>query len=92
MGRPLLVAHLGSGGFYLNLHKGCEAGGRSPVTFRTSRILSVPRGGVILSERCHPLDEAEFRGMHFMPAADIPAAFERLCRDTIIHKQVRGVG
>ena len=74
---------LASGGFYLNLHKGCEAGGRSPVTFRTSRILSMPLGGVILSERCHPLDEAEFRGlMHFMPAADIPAAFERLCRDS----------
>ena len=66
--------------FYLNLHKGCEAAGRSPVTFRVSRILSMPGGRMILSERCHPFDEAEFNGtVHFMPQEAIPSVFDRLC-------------
>ena len=67
--------------FYLNVHKGCEAAGKSPVTFRVSRILSMPGGRIVLSERCHPLDEAEFNGtVRFMPQDLIPPTFERLCR------------
>jgi hypothetical protein len=66
--------------FFLNLHKGCEAAGRSPVTFRVPRILSMPGGRIVLSERCHPFDEAEFNGtVRFMPQEAIPAAFDRLC-------------
>lgn len=67
--------------FYLNVHKGCEAAGKSPVTFRISRILSMPGGRMVLSERCHPLDEAMFNDtMRFMSQEAIPTTFDRLCQ------------
>ena len=63
-----------------NLHKGCEASGSTPVTFRVPRILSTPPGKVVISERCNPRDEAEFAGLvHFMPTHEVPSAFQRLC-------------
>ena len=41
----------------------------------------MPGGNIVLSERCHPLDEAEFNGtVRFMPQDAIPAAFNRMCR------------
>jgi len=68
--------------FYLNIHKGCEASGQSAVTFRISRILSMPGGRIVLSEHCSPMDEREFEGLvHFLPQAGIPDMFRRLCRD-----------
>ena len=66
--------------FYLNLHKGCEAGRRSPVTFARAYPLDARRQyrplGAVPS-----LHEAEFNGtVRFMPQDAIPAAFNRMCR------------
>ena len=48
-----------SHGVFLNLHKNCANGG--PLeSFRTSLILSA--GGVIVSSRCHGLDEKMYEG------------------------------
>lgn len=52
---------------WLNVHKGC--GGEDaakwhdlkPITWRNPKLLNA--GGLIISERCDPADEAEFDGM-----------------------------
>ena len=70
-----LAAVLGRYDIYLNVHKNCASGG--PVTFRNALLLSA--GKLILSDRAHPRDEAEFAGMvQFVPLADIGAAYRRL--------------
>ena len=45
---------------FLNLHKDC-GDSHNPVTFRVAKLLNAE--GLVLSERCHPRDEAEYAGM-----------------------------
>ena len=54
--RALLGAHA----VWLNLHKGC-GDAHNPVTFRVAKALLA--GRLILSERAHEKDEAEFEGL-----------------------------
>jgi hypothetical protein len=76
---PFLRA-LSSTPFFLSLNKGCEHDGKSPVTFRVARILSTASGGVILSHRCHTLEEVEYAGMvRFLAEDQIAPTYRRLC-------------
>lgn len=45
---------------FLNIHKGC-GDPHNPVTFRVTKILNA--GGIIVSERAHPLDEEAYAGL-----------------------------
>lgn len=45
---------------FVNLHKGC-GDAHNPVTFRVPKLLNARK--LVLSERCHPRDEAEFDQM-----------------------------
>lgn len=61
---------------FLNLHKQCERG-HAPVTFRHALLLS--HGKLILSERAHAGDEAEFAGLiTFVPQESIAKELARL--------------
>ena len=60
---------------FVNLHKHCASFG--PITFRNSLLLSA--GKVIVSDRAHPLDEAEYRGMmRFVPLEQISQVYREL--------------
>ena len=60
---------------HLHLHKHCGVSALQPApAFRLSPLLS--RGARVISEPCHPLDEAEYAGLvHFAPVDSIPAAY-----------------
>ena len=45
--------------FFVNLHKEC-GDAHNPITFRVPKLLNAEK--VVISERCHPKDEAEFDG------------------------------
>ena len=51
---------LGQSAIWLNLHKAC-GDAHNPVTFRVPKLLHA--GRLVLSERSHPKDEAQFRGL-----------------------------
>ena len=60
---------------YLNLHKRCAPGG--PVTFRHALLLSA--GKLVLSDRAHPRDEAEYAGMvRFVPQARLAEEYRAM--------------
>lgn len=65
---------------WLNLHKGC-GDAHNPITFRVSKALLA--GRLILSERSHPKDEAEFAGLgisFYDNMSAIATAYEALVR------------
>jgi hypothetical protein len=68
-------ALMGTSEVFLNLHKLCRK--RHPVTFRNAVLLNAQK--LIVSERAHCRDEAEYEGMiHFADFDALPALYERL--------------
>ena len=77
---------------FLNIHKHCASGG--PVTFRQSLFIS--HGKLILSDRAHPKDEAEYRGMMiFVELSQLESTYRRLVKNgyrteqRLAHKRFR---
>ncbi|KAL1518685.1 hypothetical protein AB1Y20_002972 [Prymnesium parvum] len=67
--------------FFVNLHKECDAPPRETdcETLRFAQLLAV--GAVVLSDRCHAQDEAEWSGLvHFVSRKDMPTRFNHLWR------------
>lgn len=80
-GRPdgRWAAQLRRSAFFLSLDKADRAGGSPCHSFRFAPLLS--SGGVVLSERCHAADEAEWRGrVTFAAVGELPGAFLGLWR------------
>ena len=71
---------------FLNMHKhGGREGGARPVTFRVAKLLDA--GALVISERCHPDDEAEFAGVvDFVEEAEVLASFLRLANASATHR------
>jgi len=66
---------------WLNLHKGC-GDAHNPVTFRVAKALLL--GRLVLSERAHAKDEAEYAGLGISfhdNVSGIAAAYDRAVRD-----------
>lgn len=83
-----LSAFLHRHDFFLNLHKGCERG-HAPVTFRHALLLSAAK--LVVSERCHPLDEDAYKGLiTFAPQqemASIHSSWAKLPRQEVVARQ-----
>lgn len=79
----------GAQGVFLNIHKGHTHGCnrvQGPVTFRNNILLGAR--GLILSEPCHPADEAEFEGLiSFVPRNKIGFKFNELIAMTVLQRQ-----
>ena len=68
-----MAAVLRSHGTFVNVHKGCNESS-NPVAPRVPMLLSAR--ALVISERCHALDEREYEGMvSFVPFEDIPREF-----------------
>ena len=68
-----MAAVLRSHGSFVNVHKGCNESS-NPVAPRVPMLLSAR--ALVISERCHNLDEREYEGMvSFVPFEDIPREF-----------------
>ena len=72
-----------SSGIFLNIHKGCASTG--PVTFRNSLLLST--NGVVISSRCHELDEKMYKG-HILFVDSIADITHALVKDHIRSRNV----
>lgn len=71
---------------FLNIHKACGLPDTQLEAFRLAKLLNY--GGIVFSERCHPLDEQAFHGLvSFMDVEHIAPAYLRLASVSVAERK-----